>query len=230
MAVDHALLDSANESGRITLRIYEWSAPTVSLGYFQQYRQREGHPPSMQCALVRRSTGGGAILHDREMTYSLCIPSSNRWSKANEQIYFMVHEIIVRLLAEQGVKAELFDGSQAAYNSESFLCFQRRTQGDVILNGYKIGGSAQRRKKNALIQHGSLLLQMSQHAPELPGIRDLASETDLSTAALATKFSARIAEELGVHLSIGNMDVPETRIAENVNKEIYAIEGWNQKR
>jgi lipoate-protein ligase A len=230
MAVDHALLESANESGLITLRVYAWSAATVSLGYFQRYQDREVHAASADCSLVRRSTGGGAIVHDREMTYSLSVPSSNRWSKSNEQIYFLVHEIIVQLLAEQGVKAELFDGPKATDGAESFLCFQRRTKGDVVLKGYKVCGSAQRRKKNALIQHGSLLLQMSPHAPELPGILDLSSESGFSTADVVSEFSSRVADRLGVNLSVGEMDSSETRIAELANKEIYAIGAWNQKR
>src|SRR5438445_617792 len=69
MAVDEALLEDAARSGRPTLRFYGWAEPTLSLGYFQPYAQRASHPPSSRCAVVRRPTGGGAILHDAELTY-----------------------------------------------------------------------------------------------------------------------------------------------------------------
>ena len=71
MAVDEALLIDAAENGVATLRFYQWSEPTLSLGYFQRYDDRDQHAASRECAVVRRQTGGGAILHDRELTYSL---------------------------------------------------------------------------------------------------------------------------------------------------------------
>ena len=78
MAVDEALLLDAAENGIATLRFYEWSEPTLSLGYFQRYDDRYSHAASRDCAIVRRQTGGGAILHDRELTYSLTLPASHR--------------------------------------------------------------------------------------------------------------------------------------------------------
>ena len=79
MALDEALLESAAERGSATLRFYRWSEPTLSLGYFQDYAERDSHAASRNCALVRRQTGGGAILHDRELTYSLAIPRAHPW-------------------------------------------------------------------------------------------------------------------------------------------------------
>jgi hypothetical protein len=74
MAVDEALLLDAIEDGSATLRFYQWSEPTLSLGYFQRYADRNQHHASRNCAIVRRQSGGGAILHDRELTYSLVLP------------------------------------------------------------------------------------------------------------------------------------------------------------
>ena len=65
MACDEAMLMSTGRSGQRCLRFYGWSRPTLSLGYFQKQAAREGHAPSRGCDLVRRATGGGAILHDR---------------------------------------------------------------------------------------------------------------------------------------------------------------------
>ena len=78
MAVDETLGEIAAESGIATLRFYGWSRPTLSLGYFQNYDERLSHSASMNCAIVRRASGGGAILHDRELTYSLALPCAER--------------------------------------------------------------------------------------------------------------------------------------------------------
>jgi len=85
MAVDQALLMSAEQDGMVTLRLYAWAQPTLSLGYFQKHADRQLHTASATCPLVRRRSGGGAILHDQELTYSLAIPSSHRWSNQNSE-------------------------------------------------------------------------------------------------------------------------------------------------
>ena len=144
MAVDHALLETANDTGRISIRFYDWATPTLSLGYFQKHLERIGHSPSQVCPTIRRSTGGGAILHDQEITYSLCIPSTNRWSTRNEQLYVMMHELILKLLGDLGIEAQLFDGTPGPENKDAFLCFQRRTHGDIVLAGQKNGGKRMR--------------------------------------------------------------------------------------
>ena len=82
MAVDEALLLDASENGSASLRFYGWNAPTLSLGYFQRYDDRDLHAASRDCAVVRRQTGGGAILHDRELTYSLVLPPNHPLARA----------------------------------------------------------------------------------------------------------------------------------------------------
>src|SRR4051812_36941289 len=74
MAVDEALGEAAAETKIATLRFYGWSRPTLSLGYFQKHDERVAHVGSAGCELVRRASGGGAIVHDRELTYSLALP------------------------------------------------------------------------------------------------------------------------------------------------------------
>ena len=140
--------------------------------------------------------------HDREITYSLCVPSSNRWAKSNEQLYYLVHELIVDLLAQQNIHAELFDGCLDEFDAHAFLCFQRRSKGDIVIGDDKICGSAQRRKKNALIQHGSLLLGVSNQAPELPGLKEAFFEDQILKEALIRNFSLELASRLGVELSV----------------------------
>ncbi len=68
---------AAVASGLASLRFYQWNQPTLSLGYFQSYEDRGRHAASQECTVVRRQTGGGAILHDRELTYSLILPATH---------------------------------------------------------------------------------------------------------------------------------------------------------
>src|SRR5581483_5910324 len=79
MSVDEMLLERTSAEGGFQLRFYQWNEPTLSLGYFQAVQDRAGHEASRGCALVRRLSGGGAILHDRELTHmpSTC-PSTER--------------------------------------------------------------------------------------------------------------------------------------------------------
>ena len=78
MAVDEVLLEWAAASGGCCWRTYAWAEPTLSLGYFQDYDRRRSHPPSVECAAVRRLTGGGAILHDAPHTTIVSRPNEVR--------------------------------------------------------------------------------------------------------------------------------------------------------
>jgi len=191
MALDEALLESAQNDGIATLRFYTWREPTLSLGYFQPHDDRKLHAASAGCALVRRASGGGAILHDRELTYSVALPFAHPLAARAEKLYQAVHRSLIETLAEFGAAATQCEpasapspyplpkgeGFETCTNTSSglnkpFLCFQRREQGDVLLAGHKIAGSAQRRQRGAVLQHGSVLWARSPFAPELPGIAD----------------------------------------------------------
>src|SRR5271169_4762547 len=87
MAVDEALVDDAAARHACWLRFYGWSEPTLSLGYFQGYEERLAHRPSRQCPVVRRPSGGGAILHDVEITYSLAIPHAHPLAEDSTWLY-----------------------------------------------------------------------------------------------------------------------------------------------
>jgi lipoate-protein ligase A len=176
MAIDEALLEAAAE-GQGTLRFYRWSEPTLSLGYFQPYADRRQHEPSRQCAVVRRASGGGAILHDIELTYSLAVPAAHPLAADRLGCYQAMHAALVEALADWGVQAVVLQqADKESHNRQPFLCFQRRAPGDVLVDGVKIAGSAQRRCRGAVLQHGSVLLGRSAAAPELPGLADLSGK------------------------------------------------------
>lgn len=180
MAIDRAMLDSAAERQVPLLRIYRWSKPTVTLGYFQKYAEFEA-ATELACAdCVRRATGGGAIVHHYDWTYSLALPESvvqaSKLGAANP-VYEGVHGQIVQWLTSIGVPAQQWRGGGGG-NSKAFLCFQRRSDGDVVSGAHKVLGSAQRRTRGAILQHGSLLLRASSLAPGLAGVAEaLAGES-----------------------------------------------------
>jgi lipoate-protein ligase A len=173
MAIDEVFLEQAARDDRAHLRIYTWAEPTVSIGYFQGIDERRSHLASRDCRLVRRPSGGGAIVHDQEVTYALAIPGPWRACQQRE-LYRRVHQGLAELLFELAAPATLCPARPAGEaGSEPFLCFQRKTEGDVLIGDCKVIGSAQRRGKGAVVQHGSILLRASPAAPELPGIGDL---------------------------------------------------------
>jgi lipoyl(octanoyl) transferase len=176
MALDEALLEGAQTRGECTVRWYRWREATVSLGYFQAAEAAGAIPELAGLPMVRRLTGGGAILHHHEWTYSCTVPAGHPLAEVPTRIYDRVHEQVVAGLAERGIQAAL-RGEALREREGTFLCFGRGDPRDVVLGGQKILGSAQRRRCGAILQHGSLLIRHSEHAPQFPGLLDLVSGT-----------------------------------------------------
>lgn len=195
-------------SSPIILRFYYWNEPTLSLGSFQSIDHlgkaydTEHHVNLSFLPWVQRKTGGGAILHDREITYSIIIPADSQAGSLaskghSEPLYRAVHESVVEGLRQLGFQAQLSESctckpsglvgtdqslservARGAGNAEPFLCFHRRTPVDVVVGQHKVLGSAQRRVKSGLLQHGSLLLEKSIAFPRLLGLTDLGQLPD----------------------------------------------------
>jgi lipoate-protein ligase A len=195
MALDEALLESAADEGVATLRLYGWSRPTLSLGYFQPHLERSSHAASLTCAVVRRSSGGGAIVHDDELTYSLALPAQHRLAVHHQSLYRLVHQALVDSLPPLPGNSLTLCSDLPRTGAKPFLCFLRRGGGDVLVDGVKFAGSAQRRMRGAILQHGSLLLGRSSHAPELPGWRELTGKP-LSVSALTEAWVGRLEVQL----------------------------------
>lgn len=233
MALDEALLDSATAepNANATLRIYQWAEPTLSLGYFQQCSEREDHEASRDCDLIRRPSGGGAILHHHELTYSLVLPKAIAQGKAASGWYDKVHKALIDAIYElTGASACLCENPpKLSASEEPFLCFERRASGDVLLDEHKIAGSAQRRRRDAILQHGSVLLKCSAHAPELPGISDLAN-AELRFADLAELLGKNVARRLGFDLQIGEATSHELHLADELARDRYNSDAWTLRR
>jgi lipoate-protein ligase A len=231
MAIDDALLANATPQAGPTLRIYRWAEPTVSLGYFQSIGSRQQHLSSSKASVVRRSSGGGAIIHDQELTYSLVLPTSDKSAGgAAPWIYRAVHNAFVECLGDNGISATRFGNSgRQAPTGEPFLCFQRRNAEDLIVSGYKVLGSAQRRGPVGLLQHGSLLIASSASAPELPGLLELTSRK-ICFDTLAEQIVEKLATVCGVAWSCGGLTDGEECSASVILKEKYSSLEWTTKR
>ncbi len=225
MAVDEVLLERAAAEQIASWRFYAWQEPTLSLGYFQSYGDRRQHTASGSCPVVRRLTGGGAILHDAELTYSVALPAGHPLAARRQVLYRTVHAALVEALGELGVAAALCQG--AARQPEPLLCFQRRAAGDVLVEGLKIAGSAQRRLRRAVLQHGSLLLRRSPAAPELPGLEDLAGRGLADT--LAGRWLDRLTGCLAASWAADQLRPDERDRAGRLAAGRYASDSWTQR-
>jgi lipoyl(octanoyl) transferase len=180
MARDEAMMiEVGSKNAPPTLRLYQWSQPTISLGYFQKYADYEAlSAPAGTLPVVRRLTGGGAILHDLELTYSIALPIGHALLKDGpNRLYELAHDAIIASLKEMDLIAArcgMSDDSGAARGP--FFCFARRHCYDVLLGPDKIAGSAQRRTRHVILQHGSIIL-----ANRFPQQRTAFQETNLES-------------------------------------------------
>jgi lipoyl(octanoyl) transferase len=158
MAVDEALLDDVLKSGGAFLRLYRWDPPTLSIGRNQPVDDVIPDAP-----WVRRPTGGQAVWHEHEVTYAVAAPIAQFGSLRNA--YCQIHTRIAAALRALGVEA-LLAPARAARSVRQASCFAAPVGGEVIANGRKLVGSAQVRRGDAFLQHGSILLGGSQPSAE----------------------------------------------------------------
>ena len=243
MSVDQMLLRTADQDGEAFVRFYGWQSPVLSLGYFQPIAGRQTHAASLHCPVVRRASGGGAIVHDQELTFSIALPSANRWSKKNNELYKTIHGGIVNFLRSHGIRAAEYEknvndtgeknertiNSDGAYDEKAFLCFERRTDGDIVIDGHKVGGSAQRRSRKAILQHTSLLLRASKAAPELLGIEDL-SGVQLSVDEVRDGITMELEKTLLVAFEPAQYSLAQKKMVENISQEMFGNVAWLQKK
>lgn len=158
MALDEALF---NLNSPPTLRFYFWKRPTISVGRFQRLNADFiAKCKNADIDLVRRPTGGRAILHNNELTYAISAPYCQMpHSSTLTKLYTRLAEWQVDSLATMGIKASLAGKKWSGRRYlESDACFQTSTSFEVNVGGRKISGSAQRRGKDSFLQHGSILI------------------------------------------------------------------------
>ena len=251
MAVDEVLLDSvATGASKPVLRLYRWSPATLSLGYAQSihndidinFCQHRG------IDIVRRSTGGRAVLHDNEMTYSVIAPTNHdSFGKSILDCYRALAEVLQYTLTLAGLSAQLVPGEyQGGYrNPLRAICFSAPSQYELVIGGRKVVGSAQKRKGSTFLQHGSVPIELD---ISILG-RILKIKTDQDQAGLEkvgwlncwlekplskTKLEGLLIEAFQKHLSIefecSFLTNDELTKAAELRDEKYAHSNWTFSR
>jgi lipoate-protein ligase A len=190
MARDAALMERARETGETVFSVYAWSRPTLSLGRNQTARDRYDLDEASRLGIdiVRRPTGGRALLHWREVTYSVTAPVSD--SDGLRESYDRINNVLLYGLLELGV-----DAAQAAVTSRTpapgdLPCFAEPAAGELISRGAKLVGSAQVRENGAMLQHGSILIHDDQ--PTISTLlRDKSPQNDTPRAATLSEALGR---------------------------------------
>jgi lipoate-protein ligase A len=209
MAADEVMLETAVD-GVASIRVYTWEPATLSLGYFQKHEERLADPRLAAMPWVRRPTGGGAIIHDQDLTYAIALPKSWLGGLAPACWHDRIHDALTRILQRWHVAASLATGQRPAPAELGYLCFAVPQPGDVLLEGTKIIGGAQRLRAGALMQHGSM---------QYPPLR-----------AHATQLPAEIATLLGWQVESCDWTAEERLRIEALAATKYGTVAWNQKR
>lgn len=167
MAIDEAILD-AHLSGLVppTLRVYGWEPRAVSIGYGQKLSETvESRIKARGYDVVRRPTGGRAVLHDFELTYSFVGSAGGADDGALSESVIVAYKQICQGLihAFKGLGVDLELGESSSNYKDAQDCFLATTSADLHYQGKKMIGSAQLRRKSAVLQHGSILLNQPQH-------------------------------------------------------------------
>jgi lipoyl(octanoyl) transferase len=243
MAVDEAVADAVGRGhSPPTLRWYGWRRPTVSLGRLQRVG---GGPLAATCArldipMVRRPTGGRAVLHAAELTYSLALPAANPLARGPVQrSYAAIAEGLLEGLRRLGVRPADGETTGREGTPRSAACFQTRTLPAILVEGRKLLGSAQRRWTRGLLQHGSLLLEfdLGLHQslfPDWPREEAAQRVTWLgallpvlpSRAGLIGTLTEGMAAGYGVRFEPGELSGAEAAHARELAVHPYGDPGW----
>jgi lipoate-protein ligase A len=208
MAIDETLLETAVGP---TIRFYRWRSPALSFGYFGKFADVATYVEARD--LVRRWTGGGIVFHGDDLTYSIVIPASDPvFNESSIAIYEKIHRALCHALADHNQGAELNvatlnnrrTGDRHSLHND---CFGNPVRADVMMNGRKIAGAAQRRTHRGLLQQGS--------------IQGFTMNCDL-----ASKFAQALS------LNCNDFEVSERifQRAQEIAQQKYGTESWLRKR
>jgi lipoate-protein ligase A len=246
MAIDEALLCSFDPAASLPiLRLYDWSPPALSLGRFQKGIEVLDLQRCWtdRIEVVRRVTGGGVIYHDTDqLTYSLvCTPEQIPPTTSIKDSFRVLTGFLLAFYRAVGLEAvyaiDVTPNTQRLGERTAF-CFAGRESFDIMINGCKIGGNAQRRLKSVIFQHGSIPLQnhamtglsyMRDQAPEhVSGVVSLAEcgvISDRST--LLEVFTAAFSGFFGGSLQVDSLSAGEQTDAERLCSCKYSTTRWN---
>ncbi|MFH2013115.1 MAG: biotin/lipoate A/B protein ligase family protein [Pseudomonadota bacterium] len=256
MALDEAILTACSQGKSLpTIRFYGWRPHAVSLGYSQRV---EGNINLQACErlgvdLVRRTTGGRAVLHDEELTYSFVCSSDNPLFPQNIMgTYEKISSCLIEGFKMLGIDVQLFmpKGEDVGLSGKKSdpSCFSSPSRYEISVCGKKICGSAQRRVDGAFLQHGSILLKHdTQKLSEIMIVEDLKREEAIDYLAgkitsindhtdkeidffgLIEAFTEGFQKGLQAELVEGELSLQEQQLKEQYLKERYLTPEWNFK-
>jgi lipoate-protein ligase A len=236
MAIDRAVLVT-NSEGKVppTVRFYSWNPPAISIGYFQGLEQEVDleHCKRVGVDYVRRITGGGAVFHEHELTYSIVIPESHpEITKNILESYSRICGAVIKGLSHLNIDSNYYPIN------------------DIIASGKKISGNAQTRKLKTLLQHGTVLLDVdiekmfsllkvpdekirdkliSDVKERVTSIRHILNE-DITFDEAAIAMKKGFEDQFNVILSLGQLTEEEIHLAENFESKFFGNPNWNHKR
>ena len=211
MAIDEALLETATAA---SIRFYRWQSPALSFGYFGKFTDVAIYAAERD--LVRRWTGGGIVFHGDDLTYSIVIPASvPAFDESSMVIYEKIHRALAEALNGSRRRAELVASERRADSRKlsgqgdvpTNNCFANPVRADVMMDGRKIAGAAQRRTRRGLLQQGS--------------IQSIPMKTDL-----AQKF----AQALSANCSEFDLKPQIFQRARELAQQKYGTDSWLHKR
>lgn len=249
MAIDEAIAESVGRGlAPPTVRFYGWNPPAVSIGYSQKIEEIDQNECRLKnYDIVRRPTGGRAILHDKELTYSVIAPTDNPLlSKNVMNTYKILNQGIMMGLKKLGLIPEMISGKNKL-NAKSPACFFSPSIFELTVGGKKIIGSAQRRWQKVILQQGSILLDLDIEAlfsillnQNRKKIKEKAKQkmtsinNELGKAVEIEKVKEAMVdgfrEALGIRLKPGSLTDYETALAFRLSVEKYSSKEWNYKR
>jgi len=254
MAIDEALLLSCQRGEETslfpTIRFYQWSTPTLSLGYSQRSSRTVDQEYCQKAGInvVRRITGGRAVLHHREVTYSVVARTDKPpFSGSISETYYLISQAIAGALASLGLRAELAGkgGGQSLPTSPMTRspCFYSPSRHEVVYQGKKIVGSAQKRLKGSFLQHGSILLNFDSQfllsaTGQQPGMRlpekvtsiNEVLQREVSPDELIERLVVSFQQCLKLRRFSGGLTPREEEEARRLCQEKYSQDAWNYLR
>ena len=246
MALDEALLRSRlDRACPPTIRFYAWQPPTISLGYGQPLDTRIDleEASSLGIGLVRRLTGGSAILHegpDLELTYSV-VGSHGDFEGADDLLatYRWIGTALAVGLNQLGVAAKMVPVQPSSAEAMPAFCFARTGSYELIVNGKKLVGSAQRRQNVAFLQHGSVMLGAAPErlrrvfpaqADPLAGMTTLEAEIGRRPSFVETEeaLTEGFREAHRIDLQPDGLHPEEIALSESLAREQYQSDRWTR--
>jgi len=252
MAVDESILEHIGRGEAVsTLRLYAWDPPCLSLGHAQPFSDVDVNRLKQHgWEVVRRATGGRAILHTDELTYSVIAPLSEpRVEGSVLESYNRLAQALLLAVKKLELPVEMKEGKANEGATPNPVCFEVPSTYEITVNGKKLIGSAQARKKEGVLQHGSLPLtgdltricqalafenesaraQASQRLLARATTIESALGVEVSWEKAAQAFVQAFEAQLGLSFERGELSESETKRAEELLKEKYDHPSWMER-